>query len=222
MGRVNTINSFMVSRRGWTHKICEVKKLSNWLSNSSTEILRKNKQLQYQYQKMRLLIKKKSCVLRTFIATFFLKFTKFHSFFSESRFMTTSLKKTERTLHTINLIAYVSSLFMASFLVILGLLIPSWAAPPYSSEKDIRRCPVTQLFWYQFPSHGLVNPWMWFSDTFQRCRALGWNPRPCDYEAMFLTIRPCAQDWVKEYTNSTKRDRALKKRLELICGKQIF
>ena len=28
-----------------TFKICEVKKLSNWLNNSSTEILRKNKQL---------------------------------------------------------------------------------------------------------------------------------------------------------------------------------
>ena len=32
---------------GPTFKICEVKKLSNWLSNPSTEILRKNKQLQY-------------------------------------------------------------------------------------------------------------------------------------------------------------------------------
>ena len=63
-------------------------------------------------------------------------------------------------------------------------------APPYSSEKNIRRCPVTQLLWYQFPSHGLVNPLIWFSDTFQRCRALGSNPRPCDYEAIFLTIWP--------------------------------
>ena len=48
MGRVNTINSFMVSWRGWRQfQICEVNKLSNWLSNSSSEILRKNKQLQY-------------------------------------------------------------------------------------------------------------------------------------------------------------------------------
>ena len=32
---------------GHNFNICEVKKLSNWLSNSSTKILRKNKQLQY-------------------------------------------------------------------------------------------------------------------------------------------------------------------------------
>ena len=32
---------------GPNFKICEVKTLINWLSNSSTEILRKNKELQY-------------------------------------------------------------------------------------------------------------------------------------------------------------------------------
>ena len=44
-------------------KICEVKILSNWLSNSSTDILRKNKQLQY-CAKNKVAYKKKSCNLR--------------------------------------------------------------------------------------------------------------------------------------------------------------
>ena len=58
-------------------------------------------------------------------------------------FIALTEKKTTNnwTLHTINLIAYVSNLLWLVFLVILGFLIPSSAAPPYSSEKDIRRCP---------------------------------------------------------------------------------
>ena len=49
MGRVNTIKSFMVSRRGWDPilKFVGSKIKLIRLSNSSIEILRKNKQLQY-------------------------------------------------------------------------------------------------------------------------------------------------------------------------------
>ena len=46
-GEYNQQVSWFQGVDGPDFKICEVKKLSNWLRNSSTEILRKNKQLQY-------------------------------------------------------------------------------------------------------------------------------------------------------------------------------
>ena len=52
---------------GPNFKICEVKKLSNWLSNFSTEILHKNKQLQY-WQKNEVAYKKNIRVVQNFLA----------------------------------------------------------------------------------------------------------------------------------------------------------
>ena len=46
-GEYNQTGSWFQGVDGPNFKICEVNKLSNWLSNSSTEIVRQNKQLQY-------------------------------------------------------------------------------------------------------------------------------------------------------------------------------